>query len=395
MRHALHIGPSWLRRGAIDFDDLVAGALPRPPGGSRRCSRAGGHARACCSWTSHRTWTGRSWTWRCCSTGERRDIFLVGDDDQTIYAWRLADVRRVLGLAARCRACDGWTSSPTTAARRRWSGGRRGSWRTAWSGSTSASSPRPRATGTLVLAPDPGDPTSRAPACCSTRWLRARRGRPRGPRTHQRASWHRSRRWPSSGASPGRAEQDRWRSRTRPDRGAPGRSRSDRDAHRPIGWPAPIAARDRADPADAPRTAPDAARLGGGAGRRSMGLRAALARARARPSRAWRPAGAALCSPPSTARRASSSTMWRSSAWTRAPSPAAGPSTRSPDPARALEEERRLAYVAWTRARSGASRSSTTRVRRRRFLLRGVRRPPSCGPVRPRLAHDPAAGVDG
>ena len=34
-------------------------------------------------------------------SGERRDIFLVGDDDQTIYAWRLADVRRVLGLATR------------------------------------------------------------------------------------------------------------------------------------------------------------------------------------------------------------------------------------------------------------------------------------------------------
>jgi superfamily I DNA/RNA helicase len=32
--------------------------------------------------------------------GERRNIFLVGDDDQTIYAWRLADVRRVLDLAA-------------------------------------------------------------------------------------------------------------------------------------------------------------------------------------------------------------------------------------------------------------------------------------------------------
>ena len=33
--------------------------------------------------------------------GKPRDVFLVGDDDQTIYAWRLADVRRVLGLASR------------------------------------------------------------------------------------------------------------------------------------------------------------------------------------------------------------------------------------------------------------------------------------------------------
>lgn len=90
----------WLEANrSLDFDDLVRRAVDALRGNADLL---------------------RSWRERCATllvdevqdvdrcqlelalllTGERRDVFLVGDDDQTIYAWRLADVRRVLDLAA-------------------------------------------------------------------------------------------------------------------------------------------------------------------------------------------------------------------------------------------------------------------------------------------------------
>ncbi|MDQ3552856.1 MAG: ATP-dependent helicase [Chloroflexota bacterium] len=94
--------------------------------------------------------------------GPAADLFLVGDDDQTIYAWRLADVRRVLGLAARLpglRRHDLVTNRrcPPEVVRRA-------------SRLVACNRERfvkrieaaPNAAGSLRLAPDPGDPLARA-----------------------------------------------------------------------------------------------------------------------------------------------------------------------------------------------------------------------------------------
>ncbi len=85
--------------GALDFDDLVRGAIQALESDGRLLHR----------WREHCTQllvdevqdVDRSQLRLALllAAPEHR-IFLVGDDDQTIYAWRLADVRRVLGLAA-------------------------------------------------------------------------------------------------------------------------------------------------------------------------------------------------------------------------------------------------------------------------------------------------------
>jgi superfamily I DNA/RNA helicase len=165
----------WLaQRDALDFDDLVRRAL--------RVLRDDAAALA-------------AWRARCATllvdevqdvdrsqldlavllAGERRDIFLVGDDDQTIYAWRLADVRRVLDLAGALpglRRVDLVTNyrcpRPVVERAVRLISGNRERF---------AKSIRARvgAAGTLVLAPDSGDGLDRARRLLSA-WLPAAPG---------------------------------------------------------------------------------------------------------------------------------------------------------------------------------------------------------------------------
>jgi superfamily I DNA/RNA helicase len=98
--------------GGLDFDDLLVRAL------QLLGERAGPQARAAAEANAATPLLDR-WRLRCANllVDEAQDldrsqlrlalrlaapanrIFLVGDDDQSIYGWRLADVRRLLGLA--------------------------------------------------------------------------------------------------------------------------------------------------------------------------------------------------------------------------------------------------------------------------------------------------------
>lgn len=91
----------WLaERGALDFDDLVRRALDRLAADDRLLAR----------WRSRCTHllvdevqdVDRSQlALALLLAAPEHRVFLVGDDDQSIYGWRLADVRRVLSLDER------------------------------------------------------------------------------------------------------------------------------------------------------------------------------------------------------------------------------------------------------------------------------------------------------
>ena len=71
---------------------------------SRRCPSSwppGARPAPSCWSTRSRTSTGPSSRLALLLAAPANRIFLVGDDDQSIYGWRLADVRRVLDLAGR------------------------------------------------------------------------------------------------------------------------------------------------------------------------------------------------------------------------------------------------------------------------------------------------------
>ncbi len=85
--------------GGVDFDDLVVRALALLQADGRVL--AGWRARCASLLVDEAQDLDRTQLdLALLLAAPANDVFLVGDDDQTIYGWRLADVRRVLGLAA-------------------------------------------------------------------------------------------------------------------------------------------------------------------------------------------------------------------------------------------------------------------------------------------------------
>ena len=88
------------RSGSLDFDDLILGALRVLEADASLLERwrvRCGHLLVDEVQDLDRAQLGLG----LLLAAPANQIFLVGDDDQSIYGWRLADVRRIFGLAAR------------------------------------------------------------------------------------------------------------------------------------------------------------------------------------------------------------------------------------------------------------------------------------------------------
>ncbi|HEX6473917.1 MAG TPA: ATP-dependent helicase [Candidatus Limnocylindria bacterium] len=85
--------------GAVDFDDLVVGAADALESDPRLRLRWQQRFTHLCVDEFQDVDAAQLRLVRLLAEPER-NLFVVGDDDQTIYAWRLADVRRILGFEA-------------------------------------------------------------------------------------------------------------------------------------------------------------------------------------------------------------------------------------------------------------------------------------------------------
>ena len=81
---------------AVDFGDLLLHKLTLFTGTSRHPRRPTSGASAICWSTSTRTPTSRQYLWLRLLAQEHRNLCCVGDDDQSIYSWRGAEIGNIL-----------------------------------------------------------------------------------------------------------------------------------------------------------------------------------------------------------------------------------------------------------------------------------------------------------